>query len=41
MPNTNIAKIITRDGEIKQAPLMQKAELAKLILDTIEEKMNK
>lgn len=39
--DTNIAKIITRDGEIKQAPLMQKAELAKLILDTIEEKMNK
>ena len=39
--DTNIAKIITCDGEIKQAPLMQKAELAKLILDTIEEKMNK
>ena len=39
--DTNIAKIITRDGEIKQAPLMQKAELAKLILDTIEEKINK
>lgn len=39
--DTNIAKIITRDGEIKQAPLMQKAGLAKLILDTIEEKMNK
>ncbi len=38
--DTNIAKIITRDGEIKEAPLMQKTELAKLILDTIEEKLN-
>lgn len=38
--DTNIAKIITRDGQIKQAPLMKKTQLAKLILDTIEEKMN-
>lgn len=37
--DTNIAKIITRDGEIKQAPLMKKIELARLILDTIEEKI--
>lgn len=39
--DTNIAKIITCDGQIKQAPLMQKTELAQLILDTVEEKMNK
>ena len=39
--DTNIAKIITRDGQIKQAPLMQKTQLAELILDTIEEKMHK
>ena len=38
--DTNIAKIITSDGEIKQAPLMKKTELAKLILDTIEDKFN-
>lgn len=37
--DTNIAKIITRDGKIKQAPLMKKFELARLILDTIEEKI--
>ena len=37
--DTNIAKIITCDGEIKQAPLMKKVELAKLILDPIEEKI--
>ncbi|WP_303691073.1 bifunctional phosphopantothenoylcysteine decarboxylase/phosphopantothenate--cysteine ligase CoaBC [Megamonas hypermegale] len=39
--DTNIAKIITSDGQIKQAPLMQKTQLAELILDTIEEKMHK
>ena len=39
--DTNIAKIITRDGPIKQAPLMQKTQLAELILDTIEEKIHK
>ena len=38
--DTNIAKIITRDGQIKQAPLMKKTELAQLIFDIIEEKMN-
>lgn len=38
--DTNIAKIITRDGEIRQAPLMKKTELAQLILDVIESKMN-
>lgn len=38
--DTNIAKIITNDGQIKQAPLMKKTELAQLILDTIEEKIH-
>ena len=37
--DTNIAKIITRDGQIKQAPLMKKTELAQLIFDIIEEKI--
>lgn len=39
--DTNIAKIITRDGQIKQAPLMKKTQLAQLIFDMIEEKLNK
>ncbi len=39
--DTNIAKIITKDGEIKQAPLMKKTELAELIFDIIEAKISK
>ncbi len=38
--DTNIAKIITRDGEVRQAPLMKKTELAQMILDIIEEKIS-
>lgn len=34
--DTNIAKIITRDGQVRQAPLMKKTELAQLIFDIIE-----
>lgn len=37
--DTNIVKIITRDGKIIQEPLMQKTELASLILDIIEAKI--
>ena len=37
--DTNIAKIILRDGTIRQAPLMKKTELAQLIFDIIEEKI--
>ncbi len=38
--DTNIAKIITRDGKVRQAPLMKKTELAQMILDIIEEKIS-
>lgn len=37
--DTNIAKIITRDGQVRQAPLMKKTELAQLIFDIIEAKI--
>ena len=37
--DTNIAKIITRDGQVRQAPLMKKTELAQLIFDIIESKI--
>ena len=37
--DTNIVKIITRDGKVIQEPLMQKTELASLILDIIETKI--
>ena len=39
--DTNIAKIITSDGQIKQAPLMQKTQLAELILEKKKKKMYK
>ena len=39
--DTNIVKVITRDGKIIQEPLMKKTELASLILDIIEEKISK
>lgn len=38
--DTNIVKVITRDGKIIQEPLMKKTELASLILDIIEEKIS-
>lgn len=37
--DTNIVKIITRDGKVIQEPLMQKTKLASLILDIIETKI--
>ncbi len=34
--DTNIAKIIFKDGKVIDAPIMEKAELAKIILDEVE-----
>lgn len=37
---TNRVTLITRDGETEEIPLMQKTEVAELILDKIEQLLN-